>query len=113
VNVTFTVTNYPQGWRANGGCVLTNFVLGNSTANFTVADDYLVNTTAGTFFVRNSTVIHGSDNSTYAYYNFCGEGYVGNKPAGAAARLILLFAALGLLGFVIWGTLSESGWLRS
>jgi len=45
VNVTFTVTNYPQGWRANGGCVLTNFVLGNSTTNFTVTNDYLVNTT--------------------------------------------------------------------
>ena len=112
INTTYPLTvtnNYPAGdWRrSEPGCVMTGIVLGNSSgAVYTVTTDYIFGTTNGTFYLRDTNAVNSSilgDNVTYVSYNFCDEGYNKDASSRTIVNLILIFASLGILAFVVTG----------
>lgn len=96
-------------WRISG-CPMTSFSMiqanGTTLASTT---DYVVNLRTGRYNLEPSALINasilGDENHTNSTYTFCGEGYIPGTGGRAMANLILLFAALGLLGFAIWHVL--------
>jgi hypothetical protein len=101
----FTVTNEPDGWRTTE-CPLTNFLYGNDTADWTSATDYVVALDSGTFTLENTVAVNGTvggnSNTTYVDYDYCTTGYITNSGGRSMARLILILAAIGLIGFAIY-----------
>lgn len=100
---TFVVTSAPSGWKATE-CPLTNFVLGNATDDFTLTTDYTVTLSNGTFLLKNTAKVRSLsvNNITLVDYTYCQDGYITNSGGRSIAGIIVLTAALGLLGFVIF-----------
>ena len=108
-----TVTEAPTGWKANGECALTNFVLTNSTGTaLTLTTDYAVDLDAGTYTLVNSTAVAAlSDNVTIASYTYCPDGYQ-TGFGGASLNLVPGFFALAILvsvAFLIFWILRREG----
>jgi len=110
-----TLTQAPTGWKANGECALTNFVLSNSTGTaFTVTTDYVVDLDAGTYTLTNSTAIialGASDNVTSASYTYCPDGYQ-TGFGSATLNMVPGFFALAILvsvAFLIFWVLRKEG----
>lgn len=114
----FTVAQVPDGWRDSDGgisCGLTNFVMRNWTGDtMTSGTDYVVTLGDGIVNLRNTTDL-GMEiddiqwNESYVDYDFCDEGYVNSSGGRSVAGLILIFAALGLIGFVIYYSVTKLG----
>ena len=97
----YTVTNAPDDWKINK-CPLEGFTIGNSTENYTVTTDYVLTASAGTYYLMNtSTTIYGG-NDTLVGYDYCDDGYITNSGGRGIAKMILIFAAFGLLGYAVY-----------
>ena len=108
-----TVTEAPTGWKANGECALTNFVLTNSTGTaLTLTTDYAVDLDAGTYTLVNSTAVAAlGDNVTIASYTYCPDGYQ-TGFGKATLNLVPGFFALAILvsvAFLIFWVLRKEG----
>jgi len=115
VNITkvYTLTEAPTGWKANGECPLTNFVLSNASGTaLTVTTDYVVDLSAGTYTMKNTTDTGlMDDNSTYATYTYCPDGYQ-TGFGGTTLNLVPGFFALAILvsvAFLIFWILRKEG----
>ena len=99
-------------WRQTN-CPLESFTLHNTTSAFTDTTDYVVNLANGTVLIQNTLTTNGSDNNneTYVNYTFCDTGYITGSGGRGVVGIILIFSALAIMGFVIWGALSKTGWL--
>ena len=96
----FTVTNYPSGWKVTE-CPLTGVTYGNASTDFTSTTDYTFNTSSGVLLLKNTATVNQSSNSTYIDYTYCPDGYNKDSSSRSIAGLIGLFAALGLVAWVI------------
>jgi len=110
---TATVTQAPTGWKANGECALTDFVLTNSSGTaLTLTTDYAVDLDAGTYTLVNSTAVLAlEDNKTIASYTYCPDGYQ-TGFGGASLNLVPGFFALAILvsvAFLIFWILRREG----
>jgi hypothetical protein len=110
---TYTLTNAPTGWKlTDSDCVVGNFVISNSSGTaFTETTDYVVNTTAGTYTLKNTAAVNQScatgDNITLVDYDYCGDSYMAdswgrsilntNTGLFAIAILIAVIAVVYLL----------------
>jgi len=59
-----------------------------------------------------STTTLLTDNNTRVSYTYCQEGYVSSSGGRAIAGLIMVFTALGLLGFVVYYSAKQMGYLK-
>ncbi len=102
-SVEFSVSNAPTGWDIEH-CPLTSVTLSNSSGtDWTTSTDYVFTTAHGNFTLKNTVAVNGSStNNTLVDYTFCPEGYASTGGARAMAGIILVFAALGLLGFAVY-----------
>jgi len=98
---TFTLANAPSGWKITG-CPLTTFTFANASKYFTVTTDYSLAASTGVLTLVPTAEINRSGNTTYATYIHCRDGYLTDSGQRSVAGLILIFAALGLLGFTIY-----------
>ena len=103
---------YEDGSWAIQNCPFSGVALGNASTSLTGSGtDYQFDVTNGTFVLNNSAAtlefLTTNDNTTLVDYVFCPEGYVTSGGGRAIAKLITLFAALGLLGFVIYYSLGK------
>lgn len=118
VNKTFVLTNAPTSsdWRGSDGsmsCGITSFSLLNGAGSaLTLTTDYLFDGTNGTLNLVNNTATQqdNASNLTYGSYNYCDEGYVVGSAGRSMVSLILIFSALGLLGFAIYYGVKQ--WIR-
>jgi len=104
----FTITNYPTTWRITD-CPVTDFVLWNQTQSALAADNYTLNASTGKFSLKDSFVLNKSiaGNTSYISYFYCDEGYVASSSGRTVTKLILVFAAIGILAFVIFYAVKE------
>lgn len=106
----FAVSQQPTGWKVSK-CPITNFVYSNGSTVYTENTDYKISATAGYIYLNNTAAMNTTGtNSTYLQFTYCEDGYVGDEAAGTVTDLILIFAALGLLGFVIFYVLKDANW---
>ena len=105
INATYqhNLSHAPTGYRVNE-CPISGFTLasGNGSQVYTITTDYLVDLNRGNFtFVNSSNVyqLGAATNQTVANYTYCQEGYAPDGAARAMSKLILIFAAVALLGF--------------
>ena len=106
----FELTNAPSGWK-QAQCPLENVVVRNASTVFTVTTDYTINTTNGTLLFQNSSNVQsGGANLTNVTYDYCHDGYNVNSGSRGIARIIALFAGLGLVVFVAAYGLRQ--WMR-
>lgn len=115
-SVNLTVSRAPTAgsWEATN-CPLTGFILGNNSKNFTSGTDYIFSGSNGKLAILNSVNMNGTDgtsgNTTTSYYTWCAAGYAGDSGSRSVAKIILIFAALGLIGFVIYQFGKSAGWI--
>lgn len=99
---------YPDGTR---DCELS--ILNVTTSNGTLCilnTDYKWTSSLGILNFNNTGRVNNTgSNTSYVSYNYCDDSYVGDQPAGVVTELIVLFAVLGLLGFVIYYFWKEIG----
>ena len=106
INLTysFNVSTPNTGWKIND-CPLSGIAIINSSGSVWTDDtDYVFDETYGNFTFKNTLLVNetiGSDNITYVTYTFCTDGYNKDGSSRSIAGLIGLFAALGLLGYII------------
>lgn len=102
----FTLSNAPTGYLQTD-CPITGFSItnGSATVSGTSSQNFTLTASTGTFTLNNTLFNNQSGlvNTSYASYTYCDEGYISSGAGRTVSRLILTFAALGLLGFVIWG----------
>lgn len=99
-SVAFTVSEFPEGWKINS-CPISSFVLKNDSVTFTVTTDYVVTASAGTFTLVPTAAVNGSGNDTLIDYVHCRDGYVTDSATKSIVALIVLFAGLAMLIFVV------------
>lgn len=106
----FTVNNNPTGWKITK-CPLTSVVYGNVSTSFTLNTDYRFTDSTGVLYLNNTAAVNGttggSPNTTYMDYVYCPDGYNTDSGARGIARIIGLFAIIGLLVVIIKGGLEE------
>ena len=92
-----------ESWKQTG-CPLTSFVLKNQS-NHTLTDttDYDFTESTGVFTLKptaswNDTAKNGS----FTTYTHCRDGYATEGSSRAIINLILVFAALAVMGFVVF-----------
>lgn len=103
VSYEFNVTQAPTGWKITG-CPLTSVTYGNSSDDYTLTTDYLINLTSGLLTLLNTTTVNnlGSNNDTLIDYTYCADGYNTDGGARGIAGIIGLFSVLALLGFIFF-----------
>jgi hypothetical protein len=104
----YTVSKVPSGWRADGGCALTNFAINNATAGnpLVITTDYTVNLETGKFALINNADVNLTDNTyglfpenkTYVSYSYCGDEYISLGWARILLGLIIGLFALSIIG---------------
>lgn len=103
-------------WQA-ANCPLTSIAVTNASGTaLTVTTDYTLDTTTGNLrIVNNSDTVaaFATSNNSLIDYTYCAEGYGTSAGSRSMASIIIVFAALGLLGFVIWGAIAKTGLLKS
>jgi len=100
-SIPFVVTEYPDSWKV-ANCPLESVALRNVTDEFTDSVDYNITESNGTVVIYNTTTTFWSDNDTYITYTYCMDGYIVGAGGRGVARTILIFSALGLLGFAVF-----------
>lgn len=96
-------------------CPHSNFVLYNqSNATMTSGTDYTFTGSTGKLTIldsddMNSTGGVANENYTYVDYTYCQEGYIVDSAGRTMARLILIFAGLAIVIWVVYVGLKE--WL--
>lgn len=99
-SVILNVTHPYSGWRYDDSdCTISDIVIGNGSANFTDNTDYVFTEGIGNYSFLNTTDTRDSGNVTALYYTICGEGYATDSGTRGVATLIIILAAVGLLGF--------------
>jgi uncharacterized membrane protein AbrB (regulator of aidB expression) len=91
---------------------ISDVVVKNITGATIGSGNYTTNLTAGTIAYNNNTYMvsgGGLSNTTYVTYNYASTFYVENQGSRTVISLILLFAALGLVGFVIVEVIKSDG----
>src|SRR6056297_3554953 len=78
-----------------------SFSINNGTADATETTDYVVNLTEGSYTLVNSTYWQNSDNSTLVSYEYKDSTYIENSFGRTIAGLILGFAALVILAYLV------------
>ncbi len=115
----FSVANAPKDsgdWRASDGdvdCPLSDFSILNATGSaFTENTDYIVDLAEGNFTLKYTAATNqsGSINQTYVSYSYCDAGYITDSAGRSIVSLILVFAALGLVGFAVYYGIR--GWVK-
>lgn len=105
-STTFTLTNAPSGWKTSDtDCYISSYTFSNSSTDFAETTDYVITANAGTFTLKNTTAtltMIGDDNTTYADYSYCLDGYIPDRSGRAVANLLVLISAIALLGFSVW-----------
>lgn len=101
----FTVTSAPTGWKVRS-CPLTSVTYGNSSEDWTLNTDYRITLSSGVLYLNNTVNVNatdeGSPNETFIDYTYCQDGYITSTGGRGAASLILITAALGLLGYAVY-----------
>jgi len=116
----FSVVKAPKDsgdWRASSGdvsCSLSGFVLLNATGSaLAVTTDYVVDLAEGNFTLEYTAASNQSNaisNQTYASYAYCDAGYGTDGGTRAAAKLIMIMAALALMGYAVYFVMKDTGW---
>lgn len=104
VNTTLDLPIYTQSNWKTQKCPLTLVALRNGAGTtLTSGTDYALNASEGTYTLLNTanTQPATSLNQTYADYTYCADGYNTDNASRSMASLILLFAVLALLAFVL------------
>jgi hypothetical protein len=101
--IVYSLTNKANTY--GGNCPITNFALKNSSGvAFTDTDDYVVDTSKGTYtLVSSATAVATlplANNNTYASYEYCGTGYVSGW-GGNILNMVAGFMALMLFGAAV------------
>jgi len=108
-NTTFYMYTTPKqaGWKITD-CPISNLVVRNGSNDTLVLNtDYTANLSLGRIAPTgaclnwNSTGVYGS-NISRIDYTYCEEGYITSSAGRSITKMILLFAALGLLVFAIY-----------
>lgn len=107
----FRISNYPdEQWKIDL-CPISSFTLGNGSLIYTVDTDYVFTATTGYVYLNNSVNVNGTtgklDNTTYAGYTWCPEGYNTDSGSRSIAGIIGLFAAIALVVFVAGKSISD------
>lgn len=100
---TVETDHIPDSWKV-ANCPIENFVLGNTTGgNYTADTDYVFTGSTGSWVLLNTTGWNGTANITFASYDFCGDGYITSSGGRTTATMILIFGAIALIAFMLWG----------
>jgi len=101
--VPLNISKANTGWKVSS-CPITNFVLKNQTnATLTLGTHYSFNASYGIIYlISNASLNDTGNNYTWAFYEWCPDGYVPSQGGRAVAKLILIMSALGLLGFAVF-----------
>ena len=107
---SFTVANEPDGWRITG-CPLTSFsALGWNGSTLVLDTDYNVTLSTGVITFKNTNLLNATtNNNTYVTYTYCPESYTTGATA-SVVNLVLIMAALGLIGFCIFFVARKLGY---
>jgi hypothetical protein len=118
-SVNFTLTGANQiAWKQDD-CVLTNFVLSNSSGSaLTLNTDYNVDLTKARFNLLNTSTTSGygslHNNNTYADYTYCRDDYLNLSWGRTLTNLVAGFFALAVLLVSIgmfYGVAKDTGML--
>ena len=104
VDETINFTAYEQSDWKQSECPLSSATIRNGAGTELVEDtDYTLYDSKGEFSLLNTTktIPETSLNTTYVDYTYCADGYNTDSSSRSVARLIGLFAAFALLGFVL------------
>jgi hypothetical protein len=125
VNASLTVAigNPPttDSWKyEDSDCLITNFVLSNTTDDFTVTTDYAIDTQNGTFNLEQTTAALTpatgiGDNITLADYQYCGDDYIREAWQRNVSDLVPGFFGIAILGIgvgLIFAVLRNEGLLK-
>jgi len=109
----FNLTNNNvEGWKL-ANCPITSYsvTLFNVTSKrgiaLTEGTDYEFSPKWGNFTMKNGTKTRVKGNLTIWNYSYCGDGYILDGAGRSVAKLILVFAALALVAFVIFYGVKE------
>jgi hypothetical protein len=98
VSVTFALANPPTSWKRLD-CPIEDFVLSNSSTDFTVTTDYTLNTGTGVITLVNSTnFLNSPENTSLIDYRYCGDDYMNSSWGRTVLLLLAGFFALAILG---------------
>ena len=119
-SINFSLTNAPSGWKVDK-CPITSLVVlssnGTTLTGSTIGTgDYVPYTSVGIIQFNNTAKVNATvnsssvaANSSFGSYAYCDDGYV-TGATSTMIKLVLLFAALGLLGFAVWGVWQNRVW---
>jgi len=101
-------------WQYVGGtrdCGLGILNVTTNNGTLCVANtDYVWIPVNGTLrFYETGRINNTGSNTSFVSYDYCDDAYVGDQAAGTVTGLIIVFAALGLFGFVIYYFWKEIG----
>ena len=115
-SVVFDVGKYAEireGWQDQGDCPMTGFAMINESGTaMTSGTDYVISGSGGNLTLRSEIgIVNGSigSNTTYITYSYCDDGYATSGATRSIAEFIMIFAALGLLGFAVYLGLNKAG----
>jgi len=97
----FTLSENPEGWKITG-CPISTFSLINDSHTFTVTTDYVLTASSGSLQINPTASMNLSGNATLATYTHCRDGYVTEGSTRSIVSLILVFAGLAVMGFVVY-----------
>lgn len=98
-----TLGTVPTGWDVDNCPLEVSEVLGPANTTLTVTTDYVVAGGNGTIRFLNTVATNATNgNTTHLSYTLCPDGYVSSAAGRSMSKLILLFAALGLIAFAIF-----------
>ena len=98
-----TLGTVPTGWDVDNCPLDVSEVLGPANTTLTVTTDYVVAGLNGTIRFLNTVAANSTNgNTTHLSYTYCPDGYVTSAGGRSISKLILLFAALGLVAFAIF-----------
>lgn len=106
-------TSTSSGWRLNAApeCDVTSIILLNqSQSPMTAGVQYTYTSVTGVVKLNNTAVLNSSSsNTTYVSYSYCADTYVPGSSNKSVIGLIVLFAVIGLLIFVVVRVLKMPG----
>ena len=113
-NCNITVSKWANDWRASESqCALSSVVVTNSSgATLSANTDYVLYASSGIVSMRDTAATKNTTNGNVILvdYSYCDAGYNKDSSSRGIARLISLFAALAILGFVTIGIRNQ--WFR-
>ncbi len=103
-NESINFTIFTQSVWKQQSCALSSVTIRNGAGTSLVADtDYTLYAGAGVFSLLNTslTVPQASFNLTHVDFTYCADGYNTSSGSRSIANLVIVFAVLALLGFVL------------